>query len=53
MFIAGMLLFSITVPAVSYSVSKTENPDRGKLAASTTLIAWGSMLVELLLAKAS
>jgi hypothetical protein len=53
MFIAGVLIFSIAVLVVSCIMSKTENPDRGKLAVFTTLVAWGSMLVGLLLSKVS
>jgi len=50
---AGVLIFSITVLVVSYAVSKTENPDRGKLAFFTTLVAWSAMIVGLLLSKVS
>lgn len=50
-FIAGVLVFSLIVPVLSLLVSKSENQDRGKIATSVSLVAWGSMLVGLLLAK--
>ena len=50
-FIVGVLIFSIIVPVLSFLVSKSENQDKGKIATSVTLVAWGSMLVGLLLAK--
>ncbi len=51
MFIAGVLVFSIIVPVLSYLVSKSDDRDKGKIAASLSLVAWGSMLIGLLLAK--
>lgn len=51
MFIAGVLVFSIIVPVLSYLVSKSDNRDQGKMAASLALFAWGSMLIGLLLSK--
>jgi hypothetical protein len=53
MFFAGVLIFSISVLVVSYAVSRTENADKGKIAFFTTLVAWGSMGVGLLLSKIS
>ncbi len=53
MFIAGVLLFSLSVSAVSYMLSKSEALDRGKIAVTTVLVAWGSMLIGLLLSKVS
>ncbi len=53
MMIAGVLVFSISVPLVSFLISKAENFDRGKLAASIALVAWGSMIVGLFLSKIS
>jgi len=38
---------------VSYTVSKTEKPDRGEIAFFTTLVAWSAMIVGLLLSKVS
>ena len=51
MFIAGVLGFSVIVPLISFVVAKSENRDQGKIAASLALVAWGSLLVGLLLAK--
>ena len=53
MFFAGVLTFSVVVLVVSYTVSKTEKPDRGEIALFTTLVAWGSMLVGFLLSRVS
>lgn len=50
-FIAGVLVFSIIAPLISYLLSRSDNQDRGKIATSVSLVAWGSMLVGLLLAK--
>jgi hypothetical protein len=50
-FIAGVLVFSIIVPVISYLLSRSDNQDKGKIATSVSLVAWGSMLVGLLLAK--
>jgi formate-dependent nitrite reductase membrane component NrfD len=50
-FIAGVLVFSVIVPMLAYFVSKSENQDKGKIATSLSLVAWGSMLIGLLLAK--
>jgi len=50
-FIAGVLIFSLIVPVVAYLLSKSENQDKGKVATSVSLVAWGSMLVGLLLSK--
>ncbi len=51
MFIIGICLFSALVTVVSYLVSRSRNPDPGREALSMMLIAWGSMLAGLLLAK--
>jgi hypothetical protein len=53
MFIAGVLLFSIVVPVVSYLIARSGDNDKGKTAAATVLVAWGSMLAGLLLSKVS
>ncbi len=53
MMIAGVLAFSIVVFVVSYLISKAKVIDAGKLAASITLVAWGSMIVGLCIAKFS
>ena len=52
MFIAGVLLYGVVVSLVSYFVSRSGNIDRGAVATSTTLVAWGSMIAGLLLSKA-
>ncbi len=51
MFIAGVLAFSLIVPLLSYRISKSDNRDPGKVATSLSLVAWGSLLIGLLLAK--
>ncbi len=51
MFIVGVLAFSIIVIVVSYVIANSEDYDRGKVASFTVLVAWGSMLVGLLLSK--
>lgn len=52
MFIAGVLVFSIIVTVVSYFASNSGDNDKGRVATFTVLVAWGSMLAGLLLAKA-
>ena len=50
LFMAGMLIFSVSVPAVSYLISKPDF-DRGRSAASVALVAWGSLCIGLLFAR--
>ena len=51
MMIAGVLIFSIAVFILSYLVSKPGEHDSGKLSTSITLIAWGSMIFGLFIAR--
>jgi hypothetical protein len=53
MFFAGVFLFSIAVLIVSYAVSNIQDPDKGKLAFFTTLVAWGSLLAGMMLSRVS
>ncbi len=53
MFLAGILMYGFVVLVVSCAVSGTKNPDKGEIAFYTTLVAWGSMVVGLLLSKVS
>lgn len=51
MMISGILIFSIAVIMVSFLVSKHGDHDRGKLSTMITLIAWGSMIFGLFIAR--
>ena len=53
MMIVGVLVFSAAVFIVSYRISKAKAFDTGKLAASITLVAWGSMIVGLCISRFS
>jgi hypothetical protein len=51
MLIFGVLVFAIITFFVSFLVGRTENNDKGKVALFTTLIAWGSLLCGLCMAR--
>jgi len=51
MMVIGVLIFSITVFAVSFGIAKGPRFDQGKIAASLVLVAWGSMLFGLVLSR--
>ena len=53
MMIVGVLVFSLAVFIVSYRISKAKVLDTGKLAATITLVAWGSMIVGLCISRFS
>ena len=51
MMIFGILAFAIITFFVSFLLGQIKDFDRGKIAAFATLIAWGSLLYGLYLAK--
>ena len=51
MIVIGVLIFSFVVLAASYGIAKAPRYDQGKLAAFLVLIAWGSMLFGMALAR--
>jgi hypothetical protein len=51
MMVFGILAFAITTFFVSFLVGRMKDHDKGKIAAFTTLIAWGSLICGLYLAK--
>ena len=51
MMIVGVLAFSMAVFIVSYLISKAKTFDAGKLAATITLVAWGSMIVGICISR--
>ena len=51
MLIASMLIFALTAFCLSYLVGRSKDLDRGKIAVYVTLVAWGSMLYGLYMAK--
>lgn len=53
MMVFSVLVFSIITFFVSFLVGKMSEPDSGKVAFYMTLIAWGSMLFGLYVAKVS
>ncbi len=53
MMIASVLVFAATAFCLSFFVAKSKDLDKGKVAVYVTLIAWGSMLYGLYMAKIS
>jgi hypothetical protein len=51
MLVFGVFVFAIAVFFVSFLIGRTENNDKGKVALFTTLIAWGSLLCGLYMAR--
>jgi ABC-type multidrug transport system permease subunit len=51
MMIFTILAFAITTFFVSFLIGRMKDHDKGKIAAFTTLIAWGSLICGLYLAK--
>jgi hypothetical protein len=51
MMVFAILAFAMMTFFVSFLIGRMNDCDRGKIAAFTTLIAWGSLLCGLALAK--
>jgi hypothetical protein len=51
MLVFSVLVFAIVAFFVSFLIGRTEDGDKGKLALYTTLIAWGSLLCGLYMAR--
>jgi hypothetical protein len=51
MMVTGVLVFGVMTFFTSFLIGRTNNYDRGKVATYVTLIAWGSLLYGLFLAK--
>jgi ABC-type multidrug transport system permease subunit len=51
MMVFSILAFAMTTFFVSFLVGRMKDHDKGRIAAFTTLIAWGSLLCGLYLAK--
>jgi hypothetical protein len=51
MMIFAILAFAIMTFFVSFLIGRMNDHDKGKIAAFTTLIAWGSLICGLYLAK--
>lgn len=51
MMIASMLVFASAAFCLSYLVGRSKDLDRGRIAVYVTLVAWGSMLYGLYMAK--
>ncbi len=47
----GVLVFAIVAFFLSFLITRTNDLDKGKVATYVTLIAWGSLLYGLYLAK--
>jgi hypothetical protein len=52
MLIFSVLLFAVATFYISFKMALGANLDNAKVAASATMIAWGSMLYGIYLAKA-
>jgi hypothetical protein len=52
MLIFNVLLFAVATFIISFQIAHGVNLDNAKVAASATMIAWGSMLYGIYLAKA-
>jgi hypothetical protein len=52
MLIFYVLLFAVATFFISFQIARGVNLDNAKVAASATMIAWGSMLYGIYLAKA-
>jgi len=53
MMVASMLIFALAAFFLSYLIGKSKDMERGQLAVYVTLIAWGSLLYGLYMAKIS
>ncbi len=53
MIMAGMLVFALAVFFLSFLVGRSKDWDRGQIAVYVTLVAWGSLLYGLYMAKIS
>lgn len=53
MMVAGVLVFAIVTFFISLLIGRTNDVDKGKVATYVTLIAWGSLLYGLYMAKIS
>jgi hypothetical protein len=51
MLILSILFFAVVTFFVSFLVGRMNDLDRGKIATSMTLVAWGSLLYGLYLSK--
>ena len=51
MMIFGILAFAILTFFISFLIGRMKDHDQGRIAAFTTLIAWGSLICGLALAK--
>jgi len=51
MMVFAILAFAMTTFFVSFLIGRMNDHDKGKIAAFTTLIAWGSLMCGLYLAK--
>ena len=47
----AILIFAVMTFFVSFLIGRMKDHDKGKVAAFTTLIAWGSLMYGLFLAK--
>jgi hypothetical protein len=53
MLVSGVLIFSVATFAMSFLVGKSDDRDKGKVAAYITLIAWSSLIFGLYLGKSA
>lgn len=53
MMVAGILVFALAVFFLSFLIGRSKDWDRGQTAVYVTLIAWGSLLYGLYMAKIS
>jgi hypothetical protein len=51
MMIASMLIFASVAFCLSFFIGRSKDLDRGRIAVYVTLVAWGSMLYGLCMAK--
>lgn len=51
MMVTGVLVFAVVTFFTAFLIGRTNNYDKGKVATYVTLIAWGSLLYGLYLAK--
>jgi hypothetical protein len=51
MMVTGVIVFAIVTFFTSFLIGRTKEFDKGKVATYVTLIAWGSLLYGLYLAK--
>ena len=53
MMIAGILVFAAAAFCLSFLIGRSKDMDRGRVAAYVALVAWGSLLYGLCMAKIS